>query len=647
MGRKLAAIVVVLLLAATLSAAENTPPAWTKACLAGPMSADETRDFMKRLARYVYDHHLKKDADSPQRGMVYEYLDTHRMGEFDQFVQGEALDTMHDGAWLAAAMVNAHRATGDGFYREFLTQWQLPFYLKMLNHSDDLFPGNTSNAAPDAHRFPKTHRLIEGEKGFVPYWWDDGASVSLERRVRNQELGAFECRDNLAGKPNPRHLLDGYSLGMSNHMAQDLGVMVQLAWLLLKDSTDPSDKQLAAELVEAARNLHENRMRHHGYIPMCTAPAALAARDAELMRRVPDPSNDWTPRNHYVRALYDFKAGAKCAAPAFADDQQYRYYYGLAKCGGLPKALAFRTVYDAFTEPMLWRYFSDDVEVPPGINRGEFGLDLADGSFALYHSDRKGARFLGSRMGPQNMICCGWALQILREMPGIWEERYRRDFADDLRVFVADPPLDVSYDPPPDRVKIAAALVNIVSTRTALHLNGVCTGDGMTMRIFSRPDAKGTCAVVTLEKGRPATAANDQGETLGLRGDVARSHEGLAFDLAIPYTVTKGQGLWANGIEHGRYSVQVGETVRNLYLASPPAHVKAHLERELALGLRTWDALFRHYGYIPTHIGRNPFWDGLSDSGGYAHLLSACAQWLLYLDGKGDWQVHNVPRTVP
>jgi hypothetical protein len=47
------------------------------------------------------------------------------------------------------------------------------------------------------------------------------------------------------------------------------------------------------------------------------------------------------------------------------------------------------------------------------------------------------------------------------------------------------------------------------------------------------------------------------------------------------------------------------------------------------------------YGYIPTHIGRNAFWDGLSDSGGYAHLLSAGAEWLLYLDGKNDWEVHR------
>ena len=62
------------------------------------MTVEETRDFMKRLAQFVFDHHLKKTSNSLQRGMIYEYFDPSRAGQFDQFVQGEALDTMHDGA---------------------------------------------------------------------------------------------------------------------------------------------------------------------------------------------------------------------------------------------------------------------------------------------------------------------------------------------------------------------------------------------------------------------------------------------------------------------------------------------------------------------------------------------------------------------
>ncbi|HSU67767.1 MAG TPA: hypothetical protein VLJ39_12905, partial [Tepidisphaeraceae bacterium] len=252
-----------------------------------PMSVEEGRDFMRRLATYVRDHHLKKDDKSPQRGLIYEYLDVTRIGKPDQFVEGEALDTMHDGSWFAAAMVNASRAGDERLFREILVGYQLPFYCKMLNHSDELFSAKRNDARPTAPPFGREHMLIEGEKGFVPYFWDDGNSVSLERRRDRNPLGIAPCRDNLAGKPNPLFALDGYSLGCSNHMAQDLGVMLQQSWLLLRNSNEPADKTLLAEISEGAKNLQASRMHHHGHIPMCDAPAALAANDATLMRQVP------------------------------------------------------------------------------------------------------------------------------------------------------------------------------------------------------------------------------------------------------------------------------------------------------------------------------------------------------------------------
>jgi hypothetical protein len=123
---------------------------------------------MRQLAQYVFDHHLKKNPDSPQRGMVYEYFDVRREGQFDQFVQGEGLDTMHDGAWLAAALAHAYRATGESFYKTFLTKWLLPFYLKMLNHSDQLFSAKRNDARTTAKPWGKEWAFQEGEKGFVP-----------------------------------------------------------------------------------------------------------------------------------------------------------------------------------------------------------------------------------------------------------------------------------------------------------------------------------------------------------------------------------------------------------------------------------------------------------------------------------------------
>jgi hypothetical protein len=72
------------------------------------------------------------------------------------------------------------------------------------------------------------------------------------------------------------------------------------------------------------------------------------------------------------------------------------------------------------------------------------------------------------------------------------------------------------------------------------------------------------------------------------------------------------------------------------------ADVRAALERELGLGLRTWAAVFDEYGYIPTGIGCQsalpgvPF-DAFSDTGGYAHLIAAGAQWIRVLEGTRDW----------
>src|SRR5687768_15978498 len=175
-----------------------------------PLTADETREFMKRLARFVDDNHLKKDATSEQRGMVYEYFDVKRKGQVGQWVQGEALDTMHDGAWFAVALVNASRATGDPYYGELLTRWILPFYCRMLNHSDTLFRAKQDDVAEKGVRFGREHQLQEGEKGFVPYWWDDGASVSLERRRTKDPKTPFSATDRLAGKPNPDFVLDGW-----------------------------------------------------------------------------------------------------------------------------------------------------------------------------------------------------------------------------------------------------------------------------------------------------------------------------------------------------------------------------------------------------------------------------------------------------
>lgn len=518
-----------LLATSALAADADRDPAWTEADQAAPMNAAETKAFIKSLAQYVFNHHLKKTEGSAQRGMTYEYYHVARAGQFDQFIQGEALDTMHDGAWFAMAMVHAYRATGDIFYRDIVTQWQLPFYLKMLNHSDELFDGTRNDGRPGEDRGWRGSKewLLQGrEKGFVPYWWDDGASVSLEmtgRKDKDEHVN-FAAHNDLIGQANPQKKLSGYSLGSSNHMAQDLAPMLQQTWLMLRESKDPKDQKLSAEIVEAARNLQGCRERHGSpNIPAVLAAVALTSGDAALRDKLPEIT--WkslaTARSDYRRAFYDFKPDEQVSIPGFADDQEYVYYTGLARAGTLAEPLAFKLVYDAFTLPKLYQTYSDDASVPPGIN--VFDLHpyrFVNGRPTDLRSERKGPgkgpRPIGSRFGPQNMVVSGWTLQALKAHPDLWE----------------------------------TAKKNI--------------------------------------------------------------------------------------------------TVPNYFPSESTAEVKAALERELGGGLRTWEAIFKIRGYIPTGLGAGNCpagfpWDELSDTGGYAHLISAASQWLVYLEGKRDWELHNVP----
>jgi hypothetical protein len=504
--------------------------AWARAAVARPpMTVAETREFMKRLAEFVLRNHLKKDENSPQRGLIYEYFWVPKKGTPQQWIEGEGLDTMHDGAWFAAAMVQAFRATGDPFYKEVLTKWQMPFYLKMLNHSDELFSSERNDGRPGDDRAWRASKewLLQGrEKGFVPYWWDDGASVSLEMTGRKDgdEHVNFAAHNDLAGQPNPQKRLSGYSHGSSNHLAQDLGVMLEQTWLLFRESSDASERALAAVIADAARNLEDCRTRHGSPgIPAVKAAFALSNGDAAARKALPDES--WKSlamaRSDWRRALFEFKPDVPVRLPPFADDQEYHYYAAIARAATLTESVAVRLIYDAFTLPKLYRSYCDNEAPPPGINIFDLHpYNFVNGHPTDYRSERKGPsgrpRPVGSRFGPQNMVVTGWALQAIKANPGIWDR-------------------------------------------------------------------------------------------------------------------AKGQ-----------------ITIPNFFPAATESEVKAEFERELGSGLRTWQAVFDEFGYIPTSIGNGLLAPGvpsdeLSDTGGYAHLISAGAQWIFHLEGKRDWEEANVP----
>jgi hypothetical protein len=118
----------------------------------------------------------------------------------------------------------------------------------------------------------------------------------------------------------------------------------------------------------------------------------------------------------------------------------------------------------------------------------------------------------------------------------------------------------------------------------------------------------------------------------------APAADGGRFELVIPYTFVKGQAAWMNGVELGRYAITLGGNTRRFLITSTDDRVAAALERELAGGLRTWEAVFKSVGYVPTGLGAGGDWDRFSDSGGYAHLIQAAAQYVTWKAGRRDWE---------
>jgi len=67
-----------------------------------PLSADETRDFMKRLATTVEQNHLKKDPQSEQKGMIYEYFDVKRKCPVEEVQELRLVPSENDSCELLA-----------------------------------------------------------------------------------------------------------------------------------------------------------------------------------------------------------------------------------------------------------------------------------------------------------------------------------------------------------------------------------------------------------------------------------------------------------------------------------------------------------------------------------------------------------------
>jgi len=561
--------------------------------------------FMRDLTDFVYAHHVVTDESRPVFGMTYEFWRGGRQ------IQEFGLDTMHDGAWWASAMVTAHRADPDGPYLERVQTYQVPFYTNMLNHSDRLFPkmrGSGQDKKP----------LREPVKGWVPRGWDDGKGFDK------------------SGEPIP----PGYHT-TSNHLCQDLANLLMDVWLTTRDPA----------LARALGHLRDYKAEYFGPIgPIEFAGGVAGGRVDVLKRFLPSAFTV-----HSLRPCYwGLYRQEPTPIPAYDDGLAWQYREATARYvlgGEMSADLVLRAAARAYAtaramelyfdaRPYAYGLYFFDIQRPPAFVAGEGRLDG-------YLS--RSRHLLGGR-GVQFAWLAAAVLPHLSAHPDLWERRHREKFAKEPLVRIVDDPPETDgrrdgvYDKS-QPLRGREATVTLLADPLNLHVYVESKRPEVTLEIRPADDVREPAPVgrLTLRSDGTATAVNEKGETLLHRAAVFE-REPWTGELRVPFGAVPGQAHFVGAVEHGRFTVKVnGGQGQTVYMLSEPGRILARLEAVALGSIDTWHGVWKRLGFIPSgwHVEekkRVRSWE-LSDVGNVAHLVKTIALVLLWREGRPEWEV--------
>jgi hypothetical protein len=289
-----------------------------------------------------------------------------------------------------------------------------------------------------------------------------------------------------------------------------------------------------------------------------------------------------------------------------------------------------------------------DLQKAPGVLDGK-------GRFEEYASTSK--NILGSR-GVQIAWIAAGILPELKASPSLWNDALRRNPGETIVRMVDDPPvtdgiMDDIYSrsggvgdlaPVPQGEPTAGAAVHLVSDPKNLHLfiQSSMLEVSLTIQPAVAPAGEAHSGKILISKNGTITATNDKGEHLLFASAFVPGPK-WAAELRIPYTVVPGQAPWINGVDFGRYKVSVnGSPAGTILIGSDASRIRKRLEDTVLGNIDYWHRVWLEAGCIPSGW-RSPTtpagsWE-ISDAGGYAHLMNAIALWLIYEDGKREWQV--------
>ncbi|MFO8012406.1 MAG: hypothetical protein R6X20_03775 [Phycisphaerae bacterium] len=561
--------------------------------------------FMHDLTDFVYEHHVVTDASRPVYGMTYEFW---RDGKH---IQEFGLDTMHDGAWWASAMVTAHRADPDGPYLERVQTYQVPFYTHMLNHSDRLFPRMRG-------RGQDTKPLRSPVKGWVPRGWDDGKGFDK------------------SGEPIP----PGYHT-TSNHLCQDLANLLMDVWLTTRDPA----------LAKGLAHLRAYKSDYFGPIGPVEFGWAVTNRPADALKR-------FVPSAFTVHGLAPCYSGMyrqePATLPAYDDGLAWQYREATARAvrgGGMSEDLVLRAAGRAHAATRAMELYVDARPYPYGLYLFDIQRQPAfvagEGRLDGYLSTSR--HLLGGR-GVQFAWLAAGVAGHLAAHPDLWERRHREKFPKEPLVRIVDdaPETDGRREGVYDAsqpVRGEGVTVTLLADPKNLHVYVESERPEVTVEIRPAGDVREPVPVgrLALRKDGTSSAVNENGEPLLHRAAVFE-RKPWTGELRVPFGAVPGQPHFINGVEHGRYAVRVngGEPV-TVYMLSEPARIVRRLEA-LALGtIDTWHGVWKRLGMIPSgwhpdEAKRVRSWE-LSDAGHVAHVVKTIALVLLHRDGKREWDV--------
>ena len=560
-----------------LSAAARAAEPWTPA---------ELRAFAHDLSDYVTVHHIRRDTASPLAGMVYRW---YRPSD-GRWLQDPRANMLGDGAAFANALALFHRATRDPEPLAALKKYVLPFFTRALSRSDEFF---------------KT------SKGICPFWWDDGASISIA-----------------VGAP-----LKGFAAGpklTSNALAADLAAMLMTTGMMVDDT----ELTLAAAYL-----LNGDRASYDAPGPPLALglAAGVLANDAPLLVRCL-PQRRWQSYEGPAGPCADaFATGRTNDVWSVAADalREYQIAVALQPFQPIREEFAKHFIYAAYTSLRLVDLWHDDAPAQPGLGLPEAALPGVGAKFEFHHSDKRDEPF-APRLGPRMLCNAAIALQLLGAFPNAWESWRNTQHPADARVTERLTPL----------VTDGVALVELGWTPSSLVVR---TRGPRALMFAPLPPATGLRATVTIEADGRAAAVAEDGSPLQLA--FAPQPDGRV-DLEIPFTVVRQQKRWLNAFEEARWTLAVdGSVPRNLLFLSTPDAVRARLAVEVADGLRFWQKVIKECGYVPAAVlpgkGKDLPGADLSDAGGCAYLLAGIAEYLTWLNNSRDWELALKTKAKP